>query len=413
MADLTYLANADTGGATDAFYALAKQYFVANGSTVVDAPSQGQTIEGILADLSARAALQETVNIVCRATGLGALALPLTLADQAAGRRFTTAGDVVDALTKKTLVAPGPAIVADTTRIVLYGDDLGRSMNFLLLLSSLFGNPGELLAPRRLGVFKPDGSSALYRQAKTWTRVSKGPLTSAGADGPAEGWPAFRTQFVSDVVGKFGPAAILAGDDGSTQLTAMLTAAASSATLEMAPSFFLEAGIDILPSATQTARQVADSLQAIANGDPVTSAAASATQVDDATLVTTLSGTDAFATNAEQTQYAIRVVLLAQLIDQDAPIAEGPTYARVTSSQGLAPSAGPGASSSGSGSGPDNYLQPIIDELLATGIPQDQIDSFLAEAPQGNAPDDPATDSPDATPIVGDPDYPLPQVDTA
>jgi hypothetical protein len=413
MADLTYLANADASGATDTFYTLAKQYFVANGSTVVDAPDQGQTIEGILADLAARTALQETVNIVCRATGLGALALPLTLADQAAGRGFTTSGDVVDALTKKTLVPPGPAIVADTTRIVLYGDDLGRSTNFLLLLSSLFGNPGELLAPRRLGVFKPDGSSALYRQAQTWTRVSKAPLTSDGADEPAEGWSAFRTQFVSDVAAKFGPTAILAGDDGSTQLTTMLTAAASSATLAMAPSFFLEAGIDILPSATQTAKQVADSLQAIANGDPVTSAAASATQVDDAALVTTLSGADAFATNAEQTQYAIRVVLLAQLIDQDVPIAEGPAYARVTSSQGLAPSAGPGASGSGSGSGADNYLQPIIDELLANGIPQERIDELLAEAPQGDATEGLTTDSPDAVQIAGDPDFPLPQANIA
>jgi hypothetical protein len=409
MADLTYLANADASGAADAFYTVAKQYFVANGSTVVDAPSQGQTIEGILADLTARNALQETVNIVCRATGFGALALPLTLADQAAGRRFTTAGDVVDALTKKSLVPPGPAIVADTTRIVLYGSDVGRSTNFLLLLSGLFGNPGELLAPRRLGVFKLDGTNVLHRQAQTWTRVSKAQLTSDGADEPAEGWPAFRTQFVSDASLKFGPAAILAGDDGSTQLTAMLTAAASSATLAMAPSFFVEAGIDILPSATQTAKQVADSLQPIANGDPVTSAAASATQVDDAMLVTTVSGADAFAANAAQTQYAIRVVLLAQLIDQDVPIAEGPAYARVTSSQGLAPSAGPGASSSGS----DNYLQPIIDELLAIGVPQDQIDSFLAEAPQGDAPEDPATDSPDATPIASDPDFPLPQVDIA
>ena len=111
MADLTYLANADLAGGTDTFYALAKQYFTANGSTVVDAPAQGQTIEGILADLASRGALQETVNIVCRATGLGALAMPLTLADQAAGRGFANAEDVENALSKKSLVPPGQAIV--------------------------------------------------------------------------------------------------------------------------------------------------------------------------------------------------------------------------------------------------------------------------------------------------------------
>src|SRR5215470_10013048 len=116
MADLTYLANADPAGGTDRFYALAKQYFEANGSTVVDAPAQGQTVEGILADLTSRAVLQETVNIVCRATGLGALALPLTAADQAAGRGFVTAGDVANALSTKSLTLPGQAIVDGTTR---------------------------------------------------------------------------------------------------------------------------------------------------------------------------------------------------------------------------------------------------------------------------------------------------------
>jgi hypothetical protein len=414
MAELTYLANTDSAGGTDTFYALAKQYFLANGSTVVDAPAQGQTVEGILADLTSRGVLQETVNIVCRATGLGALALPLTLTDQAAGRGFVTAGDVADALSTKSLTPPGKAIVGDTTRVVLYGDDLGRSTNFMLLLSGLFGNPGELLAPRRLGVFMLDGSNVLYRQAQTWTRVSKAPLIPEGAGEPAGGWAAFRTEFVRDVSTRFGPTAVEAGDEGGTQLTSQLTTAANSATLVVAPNFFLEAGIDIGPSASQTAQQVAAGLPPMPNGDPVTAAAASATEVDDAALVTTVSGTDAFAADAAQTRYEIRVVMLAQLIDQDVPTAEGPAYARVTSSQGLAPSLGPGASGSGTGSGSGaSALQPIIDELLANGVPQAAIDELLTSVPQEVATDDLPGDSPDAIPIEGDPAFPLPKVDVA
>ena len=36
---------------TNQFYTLAKQYFVAAGSTVVDAPANGQTLEGVFNEL--------------------------------------------------------------------------------------------------------------------------------------------------------------------------------------------------------------------------------------------------------------------------------------------------------------------------------------------------------------------------
>ena len=47
----------------------------------------------------------------------------------------------------------------------------------------------------------------------------------------------------------------------------------------MASTFFLEENIDILPTATQTAKQAADSVKPIANGDPVTAIPQSAAQV--------------------------------------------------------------------------------------------------------------------------------------
>ena len=408
MPDLTYLTNTDPAGGTTPFYTLAKQYFVANGSTVVDAPSQGQTIEGILNDLKTREGVQTTVNIVSLPTGFGALGLPITLADQASGRSITVAEDVLGALTKKTLVPPGPAVIDDTTRVVVYGCDIGRSTNFLILLSCLFGNPGELLAPRRLSVFTLDGSTALYRQAQTWTLVKKAPLIPEDANAPVGGWPAYRTQFVNDATVKFGPAAILAEADGDTKLTATLTAAANGATTAMGPAFFLDAGIAISATATQTAKQVADSLKPMANGDPITAAAKSAAQIDDTTVVTTISGSDAYPTSDAQTEFSLGVVTLAQLIDQDVPIAEGPAYARVTSSKGLAPSLGPGVDRSGV-SGSDDSPQSIIAALLAIGFPQEQIDQLLADVPQGYATDGLATESPDAELSPGDPDWSMRQ----
>ena len=411
MADLTYLANADPTGATNPFYALAKQYFVANGTTVVDAPSEGQTLEGILADLKTRKGVQATVNIVVLATGFGALGLPVTLAEQAVGRSVTAADDVRDALAKKTLVPPGPAVIDDTTRVVIYGCDIGRSTTFLMLLSSLFGSPGELLAPRRLGLFTLDGSTPLYRQAQTWTLVKKAPLIPAGADAPVGGWPAYRAQFASDASAKFSPVATEAEADGETQLTTILSVAANAATAAVGPTFFVEAGIGISATATQTASQVADSLTPMANGDPVTAAAQSAAQVDDTTLVTAISGSDAYPTGDSQGNYSLGVVVLAQLVDQDVPVAEGPAFARVTSSQGLTPSLGPNAGDGSGGSGTGNYLQPIIDELLANGVPQAQIDDLLTNAPQGDATEGLSTDSPDAELIAGEPDYPIPPPD--
>ena len=56
--------NADPAGSSNQFYSLAKRYFVAAGSTVVEAPAKGQTIEGIFNDLKARKTAQGTVNIV-------------------------------------------------------------------------------------------------------------------------------------------------------------------------------------------------------------------------------------------------------------------------------------------------------------------------------------------------------------
>src|SRR6185437_3014329 len=170
-------------------------------------------------------------------------------------------------------------------------------------------------------------------------------------------------------------------------LTTILTTAASGATATLGPTFFLEEGMDFFAGGTQTAKQVADAWGKHSNGDPVTATAQSVAQVDDTTVVTTFSGADAYPANSAKTQYSISLVLLVQIIDQDVPIAEGPGFARVTSSKGLAPSPGP-TGGGGGGNGADtgrekDQLQSVVDELVAAGVAQEVIDTLTEAAPKG------------------------------
>src|SRR5215469_5848427 len=223
MADLTFLMNADPAGDPNRFYTLAKQHFVAAGSTVIDAPANGQTLEGVFTRLKALNTEQATINLVSHANGFAAMECPVTVASQNAGRRTMTADDLQDVLAAKSLTPPGPAVVTAKTRIVIYGCDVGRSMRFMTMLSGLFGDPGELLAPRRLSLFQLVGTKVVYRQAQTWSLVRKAPLTSAGGTEPAGGWPAYRTQFVKDAAAKFADVAMSTETGGDVHLKALLT----------------------------------------------------------------------------------------------------------------------------------------------------------------------------------------------
>jgi len=402
MPDLTYLMNRDPAGDPNHFYSLAKQFFVAAGSTVVEAPAAGQTLEGVFNDLKSRTDVPVTINLVSHASGFASMECPVTLASQAAGRRTMTVDDLQDALAAKSLAPPGPAAITEKTRIVIYGCDVGRSESFLRMLSGLFGDPGEVLAPRRLGIFKADGTAVKYRQAQTWSLVRKPPLILGSATTPTGGWANYRTKFVDDAFVKFGRLAIPDEPVGPDRLQTMLTNAAAQATTTFGPTFFFEEGVQIFPQGPQTAADAAASLAPRSNGDPVTAVPKSKLELDDTTVVTTISGTDAYAANPAKTQFAITVAILAQIIDQDVLIAEGPSYRRVTTSKGLAPSPGPQPVGSGAGSGggsgasaSNDQLQTLVDELLADGAPQADVDELVALVPTGDATEGLATDSPD------------------
>lgn len=403
MAGLTYLMNADPAGTTNQFYTLAKQYFVAAGSTVIDAPPNGQTLEGVFNDLQSRANVPATINLVSYPSGFASMECTVTLASQVAGRRTMTADDLQNALAAKSLTPPGPPAITDKSRIVIYGSDVGRSEKFLRMLSGLFGDPGEVLAPRRLGVFRLDGTTVKYRQAQTWSLVRKPPLVLGGAAAPAGGWPDYRTQFVNDASLKFGRVAIPDEPVGTDRLKDMLTNAAANATETFGSTFFCDEEIQIFSQGPQSAADAAANLAPWSNGDPVTALAKTALDIDDTTVVTTISGTDAYPANVAQTQFAITVAILAQIIDQDVLIAEGPDYRRVTATKGLAPSSGTNPAGGGTESGGSSgtgaisaEFQAVIDQLLAGGVPQTDIDTLLAAIPQSDGTEEPASDAPAA-----------------
>lgn len=125
MGDLTFLMNSDPSGASNQFYSLAKQYFVAAGATVIDAPAGGQTLEGVFTRLKTETKEQKTINLVSHANGFAAMECPVTVPAQQHGRRTITADDLQDVLAAKSLAPPGPAVITANTRIVIYGCDVG------------------------------------------------------------------------------------------------------------------------------------------------------------------------------------------------------------------------------------------------------------------------------------------------
>ncbi|HEY4267130.1 MAG TPA: hypothetical protein VGM94_02950 [Galbitalea sp.] len=411
MPDITFLMGQDPAGASNQFYSLAKQYFTAAGGTVVDAPSaKGQTLEGVFAKLTSLGTAQTTINIVCHATGYASMEFGLTSASTDA---WVDADDLQNALNAKVPAAPGSAIISSKTRVVIYGCDVGRSSRFLTMLSGLFGDPGEILAPKRIAVFMLSGDPAKpvkYRLAQTWSVAQKSPLVVAGTAAPAGGWDAFRKTFVTNASFKFGRAVAGTGDPlGDSVLTSMLTDAAKTATTATAATFFLQEEIDIFADKGQTAAQAAATISPISNGDPITSFAPTVGAIDDTTVLTTVTSADTYPTTPAKTAFTITVAILAQIMDHEPLIAQGPDYASYTSGKARAPSPGPKAASAGDGgdgggavADGGDPMQAATQALLDGGASQADIDALDADAPTGDGTADIDTDAPQVALDDGD-----------
>jgi len=405
MAPITYLMGTDAQTTGNPFFALAKTYFQQKNpdGTIVDAPAAVQTLEGVFKHLNSLGKLQTRINLVSHASGFGALNGAVTDDLRAKGQIFIEIDDLKTALANKVPTPLGPAIVSPKTCVVIYGCDVGRSAEFLTLLSGLFGNPGELLAPRRMAVFVPDPGGVKYRQARTWT-LTRPKLLPTGTSDTV--WKPVRDQFVADASMKFGRFVGNTGDMlAQDHLTAMITAAALHATTKLGPTFFLEETVPILPAPGQTAEEAAQSINTATNGDPVTPPS-SLDQVDDSTVVTTIGPADTSPVDAQKTAFRINIVILGQILDREVVLTQPPDYQSCCSSKGLAPSPGPKAASAGDGgtggSVDGDPLQTATQLLLAGGVSQTDIDALLASVPTGDATEDIDTDAPAAVPVDGD-----------
>jgi hypothetical protein len=401
MAELTFLMNADPAGATNQFYQLASDFFTAQGATVEAAPAGGQTLEGVFTRLNAIGKEQTVINLVSHASGFSAMECPLNAAAKTAGRVSTNEWDLEEALAKKTLAPPSPTVVTAKTRIVIYGCDVGRSEGFMIKLSTLFGNPKELLAPRMMGVFREESGKVRYRQARTWSVVRKAPLIAVGTHAPTGGWDTFRTTFVNEAKAKFGDLADGAETGGQDHLKTILTGFATPATDKLGPTFFFEEGVFIGPDPPRTALQVVNDLIPRPNGDPVKAKPPSIFFVDDRTLVTTITKDDAYKANTAGTLYRVSIILLCKVVDdEEVLLGEGPGYHEVTTLPARAPATGPKPSGGaggvgGGGPAPVSELQTVLDELLAAGATQPEVDALLAAIPQGDATELITLDAPD------------------
>jgi hypothetical protein len=279
--------------------------------------------------------------------------------------------------------------------VVIYGCDVGRSLKFLTLLSTLLGDPGELFAPRRMSVFQLAAGKIVYRQAQTWTVVRKQLLTLTAGLEPTEGWPKFREAFVKAAMDKFGAAALAAsGGGGDIQLEKNLKEIAATATFDFRPTFFLDESLHIEPDPPLTAQQIVNTAPTLTNGDPVTTPPAGLGRVDDTGVVTTVvPRTDAIARDSTKKRFRVDIMVLAKILDDQVVIADNDGYRRITTSAPRAPSPGPkptgGGSTGGGGTGGpsafDEDLRALLDELLADGAPQADVDAILAAIPQGDA----------------------------
>ena len=252
-------------------------------------------------------------------------------------------------------------------------------------------------------LFISDGTTVKYRQAQTWSLVRKPPLIIDGATAPTGGWPDYRTKFVNDARAKFGADRDRRrADRARIDLKTMLTNAAQNATTTFGPSFFLEEGIDIFPQGSQTAAEAAASLKPRSNGDPVTATPKTASELDDTTVVTTISGADAFPADAAKTEVRDhrrgsgaghrpgrvdrRGARLSARDDERGQRSLVRADRRWTAARE--------AAAVGTGT-PSAELQAAIAELLADGAAQADVDALLAALPQGEAAEDAAPDDSD------------------
>lgn len=238
MAEITYLMDSDPGGA--GYFTEAKGYFAARPGSTVVGPVGGsaRTLEEVFTDLRTRATAGQVfpvINLVSHATGFSSLQFPLSVAHRDDDGGLVTTDTLKTALTKAgtdgyPAVLGAPAITKATT-VCLYGCDVGRDGQFMVMLGQLFGPELTIYAPLRVALFRHTGTTYEHRLARTWAVNFSTDINQVTT------WPPVRTDFVTRAVTKFAGH----GDPG---VEAAIRAAAQNATHTSAGSFFFSESIE-------------------------------------------------------------------------------------------------------------------------------------------------------------------------
>jgi hypothetical protein len=405
----------DPAPSGDSFYANAKQFFTDQDASVpVIEPASGSTalsLESLLAELATRAAASppepiDVIDIVSRATGMGAMDLTLFAADEAAGyptRRNRLFNALLDARAGKdgALQPPTAGVIAPTTRVVLYGCGVGRDTELLGALGELFGFPASVSAPIRTGVFQMQDGAVQHRLVRTWT-VLWGATSIAGtADA---NWSTVRSTFTQKAGERFTTGATSSGD---------ISAAAADATLDATKdSFFFPDRFWVLKSA-------------ISGILPLSSPVITSDDDDDTTVPITITADDMSDGNADLSDpnsAVMNLAVLASVIDRPVSLDDTTQYRTQAFGAQAVPAGGPEPSPTDDGSPPPAPTSPVAtpdtlavlgQQYVAAGGTQDEWDAYIADmklppadpyAVQSTADDPPDPDGdylPVADPIDG------------
>jgi hypothetical protein len=386
VSEIVFLAGTDPEGADpasggDAFYANAKQFFTDQDASIpVIEPASGSTalsLERVLAELATRAAAAppepvDVIDIVSRATGMGAMDLTLFAADEAAGyptRRNRLFNALLDARAGKdgALQPPASGVIAPTTRVVLYGCGVGRDTELLGALGELFGFPASVSAPIRTAVFPVRDGAVQHRLARTWT-VLWGATSIAGT--VDANWSTARSTFTQKAGGRFTTGATTSAD---------IAAAVADATLDPTKdAFFFPDRFWVRKSAMSGILPLSSPVITSSDDD------------DDTTVPITITAddmSDGHADLSDPNSAVMNLAVLASVIDRPVSLDDTTQYRTQAFGAQAVPAVGPEPSPTDDGSPPPAPTGPVAtpdtltvlrEQYVAAGGTQDDWDEFVA-----------------------------------
>jgi len=385
MPAITFLMGSDPANAANAFYANAKGFFSDLGSEVIDAPAGGQSLETAFKVLRDKAAenppkIYDPINVVSHASGFSSFEFKLRTAT---ADPFTSEDDLTAEIVKINAKAAdawkqlGPPIIVSTTKVVLYGCDVGRGAPFVENFGRLFGEDLHVYAPLRVAVFRHVGAKYEHRLARTWSVPWPSSITDSTNWSTPQKATATRQAFLAAADQKFGARWILVKSVVGPTLLQELTPIANAATPAMGASWFF--GEQVSLDVTDPANPQADIALMIPSKSAII--APGGTDVDDTTVQNVIGPAQVTHKIGPKT-WAAEIAVLAQIIEQAVSITDASQYRHVDIDPPKAPSPGPKPPPNTPPVVPpahSNLWEQARDELIAAGVGAAELDAVAAE----------------------------------